>query len=597
MSPKILIIVITLLCCNAPLFGEEKLTKQQRQRIAVALNYSRASFHRIRKNPTKRVLLEEQEQILNNLNLSQIDDAEVVKLYTSVLDEISRVQIAEKERRVIKERFNRDIQEEVVTSAMSIGAQVATFQYANAVTTGANSWWDYRSLSWKRDNDTFRIEKERMLNVVSKSSHFLDTFWKLTRKRNIPDNWLVRSNDLDELDKALAERNLETRLRILHRMERFMGCYPPYWYYIGRAEQMLGKTKEAAITYEKMAALGDGHFRKDEMLAAGLTNLALIQDYSGDKRAVATAKSALLQATTSWQANLVCAWILEKHDDASQAEDTILRNLDLHLEQRHSKTNLVALYYRTDQIKKMSQQLKQSNVVAILPMSLLIPCAAKLQQSQTLSAPVVQKLAGSLQISTGGRLGRGDLVVTAPADWQLQTAGITLNIGKQKLSRSTIQQTSKQQQVRFSHVGKLIAQQKGNGNNPLSLTIQYPATPPIRVYLQQRSTNSIKRLAINNSYQIASIDVEELPQTIVTKKQQMLLTSTPHQNKTMVQVQTYKPTTPKVMTISLNGKRQPTATPVPPAPAPLPSIEVPNRKKNRFPPEHFLPNFRPASRR
>ncbi len=62
---------------------------------AIVLNYCRASFHRIQKTPSKRVLHEEQEKILNNLNLNPIADAEIIRLYTAVLSEIADVQIAD----------------------------------------------------------------------------------------------------------------------------------------------------------------------------------------------------------------------------------------------------------------------------------------------------------------------------------------------------------------------------------------------------------------------------------------------------------------------------------------------------------------------
>ena len=39
---------------------------------AVALNYCRTSFHRIRRHPNKQVLVEERERILDNLNLNGI---------------------------------------------------------------------------------------------------------------------------------------------------------------------------------------------------------------------------------------------------------------------------------------------------------------------------------------------------------------------------------------------------------------------------------------------------------------------------------------------------------------------------------------------
>ena len=63
-------------------------TEVSRRNTAVTLNYCRAALHRIRRAPSKNVLLEEQQRILNNLDLNQIDDPEVITLYRSILDEI-----------------------------------------------------------------------------------------------------------------------------------------------------------------------------------------------------------------------------------------------------------------------------------------------------------------------------------------------------------------------------------------------------------------------------------------------------------------------------------------------------------------------------
>ena len=69
-----------------------------RRSAAVTLNYCRASLYRIRCAPTDRVLAEERANILSNLNLAAIEDEEVLRLYTAVLDEIAAVRIAERDR-------------------------------------------------------------------------------------------------------------------------------------------------------------------------------------------------------------------------------------------------------------------------------------------------------------------------------------------------------------------------------------------------------------------------------------------------------------------------------------------------------------------
>ncbi|MGE3315297.1 MAG: hypothetical protein AB7O26_09285, partial [Planctomycetaceae bacterium] len=315
---------------------------RQRQSTAVGLNYCRAAFHRIQKTPSKRVLLEEQEKILNNLNLNEIADEEVVRLYTAVLQEISEIRLAGKERMVIEEQYKRALTNSLVMNSFDFGTQVATAHYLDAVRTGARSWWDYRNLDMKRDVDTFRVEKDRMVAIVDKSSHFLDTFWKLARKRTIPDRWLIRGQDLDRLQIAMQEPDLTVRLRVLKRMEEFMECYPPYWYYVARTQQGLGQLFAAAETYERLATIGNGHFRKDEMLAAGMANRAVIQEYLHQPGAMESARLALTYSTDVWEANLMCARVLGQHGELGAAEDAILRNLDVGLEREYSMAALVS---------------------------------------------------------------------------------------------------------------------------------------------------------------------------------------------------------------------------------------------------------------
>jgi len=62
-------------------------------------------------------------------------------------------------------------------------------------------------------------------------------------------------------------------------MEGFMECYPPYWYYVARTQQSMGQLFAANETYEKLVRIGNGHFRKDEMLAAGMANRSIIQAF------------------------------------------------------------------------------------------------------------------------------------------------------------------------------------------------------------------------------------------------------------------------------------------------------------------------------
>jgi hypothetical protein len=397
---------------------------------AVALNYCRASFHRIRKYESTQVILEEREKILNNLNLDGIANEEVIKLYLAVLDEVSQVEIADLEKEVYQEKFKKTLARQVGTSLFIMSAQLATISMENMVRTGVNSWLDYRDTAWNRELDQFKLEKTRIQAVVDKSSRFLDTFWKLAQENEIPDRWLVRGTDLDQLMVATQEQDLAKRLRILNRMKPYMECYPPYWYYLARTQQGLGQLIEAADTYEELDEVADGHFRRDDMLAASLANLAMIRTHLGRPGAEDAARKALAKSSAVWEANLMCAQVLEKAGEIPDAEDAILRNLDVDLERPTSSVALVGLLYRQNEFVRLGEALSDEKLLASLPVLSLVQCMQKLGPARTPPA-VAMKIRASLRVAVEPRFGRDDLIIACSPGWQPHFAQVRALTGDQ----------------------------------------------------------------------------------------------------------------------------------------------------------------------
>lgn len=429
--------------------AESPVDNESNRSTAVALNYCRASFHRIRKEPTRVVLYQEQEKILNNLNLDAVDDPEVIQLYTAVLDEINQVGVADYERNLYREMHKNSIQKKVAWDVLALGADVATAQVGTAIRNGANSWWDYRSMGITREQDLLKIEKARISSVVAKSSLFMDTFWKLAQKKKIPDKWLVRGNDLDALEVAMREPNPEVRSRVLRRMEDFMQCYPPYWYYTGRTQQEQGMLAEAVNTYQRLERLGQGHFRKDDMLATALANEAAIQDYSGQAVAIQTADRAMNYSRDVWEANLICARVMERNSQTAQAEDAILCNLDTSLERQNSQVFLVSLYQKTGEKTKLVQVLSNPQTVAELPAPLLLRCAASLGEKDTPDT-VIPAIMASLDAQPQFQFGKDELIVRVSSAWQLHLAAMQVYYDDESLGKPQITALNGQHQLRFS---------------------------------------------------------------------------------------------------------------------------------------------------
>jgi len=450
---------------------------------AIALNYCRASFHRIRKNQTEAVLLEEQEKILNNLNLGQVNDAEVIALYTAVLDEIGQIGLAEKERVMYRKNHGAELRRQVTWDAVAFGTDLMTAQFGSAVKTGANSWWDYRNRIFQRDMDLHKIEKTRVTTVVQRSSQFLDTFWKLARKKNIPDRWLVRGDDLDQLELAMQEKDAEIRLRVLRRMETFMEAYPPYWYYLGRTLQELGKLSDAVAMYTRLESLGTGHFRKDELLATAMANQAAIQDYFGDSQAIASARKALNYSTDVWEANLMAARILQRRGQIADAEDAILRNLDVDLEQSQSHVFLASLYYFSRDEKKLLAMMNDPQAVAHLPAPVLLRCAALVGVEQ---APplVVNNILASLEAFPRSGLGTDQVTVRVGYAWQLYLARVEAWQDGKRLSDPQVSNGKGFHDLRFTLQSDRPFSLPGSGSKKdLQLVLTYPDETVVRLTL------------------------------------------------------------------------------------------------------------------
>ncbi len=467
--------------------SEEEKIEQHRRNVAVALNYCRASFHRIRKYPTQIVMEEERQKILNNLNLNVIQNGEIIKLYSDVLEEIGQIQLTDKEEELYDTKYKKSLRHELAFDALTVGLNLMTASYIGAVRTGANSWWDYRTFKWNRDNEMLKLEKARVNAVVKKSSSFLDTFWKLTQKNQIPDRWLIRSTDLDNLEQAMNQRDPQIRLRILKRMQPFMECYPPYWYYLARTQQTLGQMFEAMATYEKLAKLEAGHFRRDDMLATAYANQAVIQAHLGQHTAaVQTAKKALKESAQVWEANLACAKILQKAGELADAEDAILRNLDVELEREQSTVTLLSFYYDTNNTTKLAKYLGDEKVLAYIPPPVLIRFASRLPEHQT--PPIVwTALASSLRIEPRLRFGDDSIIVAYHPVWKIERSKVSLHFGDRIIEGEKFRQNDVDY-ILFPQVAELGGLLSGPSKLPeLKLEIRYGKKDPIQLAFTDKS--------------------------------------------------------------------------------------------------------------
>ncbi len=487
------VVLLTVVASSPALVADDSAAATEnpdevRKITAVALNYCRASLHRIRRTPEKHIFHEEQQRILNNLDLNRIEDPEVITLYKSILEEIGQVQITDRERVAIDEQFRRNTHRQLGTGFFVVGAQVLTGQLGSAIQSGANSWWDYRNQQVRRDSDRWKVEKSEFNGLMSRSSAFLDSFWRLSQKNDIPDRWLIRDQDLDQMTRVLAERDAAQRLRMLSRMERFMECYPPYWYYVARTQQQLGLIKEATETYQRLSAIGSGHFRQDDMMASSMANLALLQEHQGLPEAPDTAMRVMDHSIRNWESNLICAWVLGRHQRFDDAEELILCNLDEDQEAGQSRVALVSLYYHSKNTTRLAELLSDEQVVRDVPIPGLLLCVRMLG-AEAVPKQTQQFLASTLSASIRRTPQGAAVTLSVAAAWKLRDAKPEVAAGQTPLRTVRYRPGPAGLQADFA-AERAATEDGSDDSDDIRVTLNYPGTPAIHIRLEAPQIHS-----------------------------------------------------------------------------------------------------------
>ena len=173
-----------------------------------------------------------------------------------------------------------------------------------------------------------------------------------------------------------------------------------------------------------------------------------------------------------------------RYDDA---EDAILRNLDVNLERTQSKIALLGLYYSSDNRTKLAAQLQDADWIKDVPARHLMLCAAKLGQ-KNLPAAVIDQLTSSLQGTPRRNIGRpGDFVIAVSPSWQIQNATVALNWGDREFTNPRLLSGGESVLLSFDGVtesGNPLTSISEKGD--VSLTVKYPDTPPVRLSLKSK---------------------------------------------------------------------------------------------------------------
>ena len=216
-------------------------------------------------------------------------------------------------------------------------------------------------------------------------------------------------------------------------------------------------------------------------MASSMANLALLQEQQGLPQAADTAMRVMDHSIRNWESNLICAWVLGRHQRFDDAEELILCNLDEDREAGQSCVALASLYYHSENTTQLAKLLSDERVVHDVPIPGLLLCA-RLLGAEAVPQQTQRFLASTLSASVR-RTSQGPAVtLSVAAAWKLRDANPEVVAGQTSL------QTVRYRPVPAGLQAEFIAEREsvedsGSDIEDVRVTLNYPGTPAIHIRL------------------------------------------------------------------------------------------------------------------
>jgi len=313
--------------------------EQVKLQVLQSLNLIAVSLTHIMTYNDKVVLDQEYNTIINNLNLSNIPDADIITLLQELMDLLTNSKIQDHERDYLLTRFDKNVQNELKNRMRSriFDTDLVLNPYMGilkSVLYTGSFYFNYRSqmdtYAKEKEEGKWAIEAKTMQGLNSFYKKLLKYSWELMRRYKLPDEWRLNEKQLRDYTDILKEPDLERRYRKLERIESSFRKFPPYWYYRGQAAQEIGNNEEAIDCFNEFQKINQRILRKDPY-AASVAMCKTMLKVEQDDPAILRSDLDLILANSEdsdWGNILFAALQYGRIGDSDTAGKLILRNLD-----------------------------------------------------------------------------------------------------------------------------------------------------------------------------------------------------------------------------------------------------------------------------
>lgn len=212
---------------------------------AYALNLCMVSVSQIIQYRDVRIMEQEYDAILNNLNLQNFPkDEPLLNAIKQILDSITFFQVQEGERKLLEREYQHKVENAIWKALPGLGiisgASVFSAVASVAVQVGI-SYMNYRNAQeeteLENDRKLWELERAAIEQFHGLRRELFETAWRLSEKYNYDENYRLTERVISQYNEILLDadplRRYE-RLQYLAGQKKF-DAYPPVHYYLGHA--------------------------------------------------------------------------------------------------------------------------------------------------------------------------------------------------------------------------------------------------------------------------------------------------------------------------------------------------------------------------
>lgn len=276
----LMLVITTNLLSSDNLLSNQKvnISDDTARNAVMALNHMHSALNKIVLYNDKIVLEEEYDNIINNINLTVIQDQEIVNTITYLMDTLTAFKLTEME----KEQFQREYQEELdnaisgALSGLSISGSDPITMGISLITSAGSAYMSYKddqsNAKKGLDKGKWELKKSAITELNEIRKDFLLTYWKIMKKYKMPDQWRITEKQFTRFVNILKGNDIDKKYRQLLRMKKEMQVFPNYWYELSLIAHQLDKKDDELKAIAKYESLDDQLLRHNSLYSLMLAN-------------------------------------------------------------------------------------------------------------------------------------------------------------------------------------------------------------------------------------------------------------------------------------------------------------------------------------